>query len=57
MENELTYLFLYQEVLKEGMVLWLGYLLELAFNVVLILSFLHHVMYIPFSRLIDFRST
>ena len=36
------------------MVLWFGYLLEPAFNVVLVPTFLHYVLQIPFSQMINF---
>jgi len=49
MEDQPTYLFLHQKVSKEGMVLWSGYFLDPIFDVVLILTVLHHAMQIPFS--------
>ena len=57
MENELTYLFHYHKVLKEGMVLWSCYLLEPTFDVVSILTSLHHVMKTFVSYIIYFFNT
>ena len=47
-EVQPTYFSLHEMVSKEGMVLWLGYLLEPSFDVVLVLTFLHYVIQILF---------